>query len=72
MVYEPVITTQGAPIGRDTAYDAAFDMLRQSSPQALEVFELLAHQRAHDALVAMQLERLRAGALDDQIKLDEK
>ena len=72
MVYEPVITTEGAPTARDTAYDAAFDLLRQGSPQALPAFEQLARERAHDPLVALHLGRLRAGEKNDQIKLDEK
>ena len=72
MVYEPVITTEGAPTARDTAYDAAFDLLRQGSPQALPAFEQLARERAHDPLVALHLGRLRDGEVNDQIKLDEK
>ena len=65
-VYEPLT---GA---RDAAYDAAFDLLRQASPQALPAFEQLARERPHDTLVALHCERLRAGAVDDQIRLDEK
>ena len=65
-VYEPLT---GA---RDAAYDAAFDLLRQAAPQALSAFEQLARERPHDTLVALHCERLRAGAVDDQIRLDEK
>ena len=71
-VFEPTATAEGAPPAPDTAYAAAFDLLRQGAPQALPAFEQLARERAHDSLVAMHLERLRAGATDDQIKLDEK
>ncbi len=71
-VFEPIATAEGAPAAPDTAYAAAFDLLRQGSPQALPAFEQLASARAQDSLVAMHLERLRAGATDDQIKLDEK
>ncbi len=33
-VYEPIIATGDTPAQRDTAYDAAFDLLRQASPAA--------------------------------------
>ena len=82
MVYEPVVTTAGAPTARDADYDAAFELLQHGSPEALPAFELLARARTvngltvneltQDTLVAMHLERLRNGAQDDQIKLDEK
>lgn len=72
MVYEPVTAADGAPAVRDAAYDAAFELMRNASPQALPAFEQLARERTHDELVAMHLNRLRAGAVDDQIKLDEK
>ena len=77
MVYEPVVTTAGAPKARDADYDAAFELLQQGSPEALSAFEQLARERTvngqiHDMLVAMHLERLRNGAPDDQIKLDGK
>ena len=71
-VYEPVITTNHVPAGRDTAYDAAFALLQQSAAQAPAAFEQLARERASDTLVAFHLARLRAGAVDEQIKLDEK
>ena len=71
-VYEPVVTTEGAPTVRDAAYDAAFELLRQGLPQALLAFEQLSRDRVRDSLVAMQLLRLHDGATDDQIKLDEK
>ncbi len=57
---------------RDAAYDAAFEYLRQASPQALPAFEQLARERPQDGLVALHWERLRAGAVDDQIRLDDK
>ncbi len=82
MVYEPVVTTAGAPMARDANYEAAFELLQHGSPEALPAFEQLARARTvngltvneltQDTLVAMHLERLRNGAQDDQIKLDEK
>ncbi len=71
-VYEPIIATGDSPAQRDTAYDAAFELLRQASPAAPAAFAQLAHEREHDTLVAMHLQRLGAGAKDDYIKLDEK
>ena len=46
---------------RDTAYEAAFELLRQGSPEAMPAFEKLAHEREHDPLVSLHLGRLRAG-----------
>ena len=71
-VYEPIIATGDTPAQRDTAYDAAFELLRQASPDAPAAFAQLAREREHDTLVAMHLERLGAGEKDDYIKLDEK
>ena len=72
MVYEPVTPGANVLAARDADYDAAFELLRQGAPQALPAFEQLAREREYDELVAMQVNRLRAGAVDDQIKLDEK
>ncbi len=72
LVHEPLAATTQPPATRDTAYDAAFEQLQNGSPQAQAAFETLARERAGDTLVAFHLARLRAGAVDDQIKLDEK
>ena len=72
MAYEPLITTARAATERDTAYEAAFELLHQGSPQALDAFEQLARAREHDPLVHLHLGRLRAGAHDDLMVLDEK
>lgn len=71
-VHEPLAATELASAARDAAYDAAYALLQQGSPGALLAFEQLARERTSDTLVAFHLARLRAGAADDQIKLDEK
>lgn len=71
-VFEPVATSEVPSTGPDAAYDAAYAMLQAGSVQALPAFEALALERPHDTLVAMQLERLRAGETNDLIKLDAK
>jgi adenylate cyclase len=73
-VYEP-ITASGNNSGepeRDTAYEAAFEMLKQRSPDAREAFEQLARMRPQDPLVMLHLERLRGGKEGDTVVLDEK
>jgi adenylate cyclase len=72
VVHEPLAAVQPSTTVRDSTYDAAFELLRQGSPQALAAFEQLARERPGDTLVAFHLARLTAGATDDQIRLDEK
>jgi adenylate cyclase len=56
----------------DPAYAAAFELLRQQSPQALAAFIQLLEQRPEDPLVAMHLARLRAGQTGDRMVLSTK
>jgi adenylate cyclase len=56
----------------DPAYAAAFELLRQHSPQALDAFAQLAVQRPEDPLVALHLARLRAGQTGDLMVLSVK
>ena len=72
MVFEPIVASGDEPARRDTAYEAAFKLLREGSLDAREAFEALAQSRPGDPLVALHLERLRQGAEGDLIVFDEK
>jgi adenylate cyclase len=72
MVYEPIFATDSQPAERDTAYEAAFELLREKSPRARDALEQLAQVRPHDPLVKLHLGRLRAGEEGDLIVLDKK
>jgi len=67
-VFAPLAPDQGA----DAAYDAAYALLQQQSPQALAAFSHLAEKRPTDPLVALHLGRLRAGQLTDVLVLTSK
>lgn len=67
-VFEPLAPEQSG----DAAYAAAFELLRQQSPQALQVFSELATRRPADPLVALHLARLRAGQVGDLLALANK
>lgn len=56
----------------DLDYQRAFELLRAGSEAAGAAFEALALSRPQDRLVAMHLERLRAGHRDDRIELATK
>jgi adenylate cyclase len=73
-VFDPLTEARGAPLHeRDAPYEAAYALMKQGQgAEALAAFERLWHERPEDGLVALQLERLREGAKDDFIKLDEK
>ena len=70
------------PLGPDLAnasragylesYEQAYEQMRQGIGAALQAFENLARQDPQDALVAMHLARLKAGATDDLIVLAHK
>jgi adenylate cyclase len=72
MVFEPLATAQGISLTQDVDYEAAFNLLRDNHPSALEAFEQLAQQRHDDPLVALHLGRLHAGEQGDLIVMDEK
>jgi adenylate cyclase len=72
MVFEPLATAQGVSLTQDAEYEAAFNLLRDKNPQALDAFEQLARQRPDDPLVALHLGRLHAGEQGDLIVMDEK
>lgn len=70
MVYElldPLLAQGG-----DRAFTAAYAQLLADPAQGLAAFTALAAERAGDALVALHLERLRAGHRDDLIVLTQK
>ena len=73
-VFDPLRHAHGEPLTEtDVEYDAAFALLKAGeSAAALPAFEKLAAARPDDTLVTFQIERLREGAKDDFIKLDEK
>jgi adenylate cyclase len=56
----------------DAAYQCAFALLQARQPEALSAFQALSQQRPDDALVAMQLARLRAGETGDCLVLNDK
>jgi adenylate cyclase len=58
--------------GPDADYQHAFDRMHAELPEARSLFEKLAAQRPNDALVALHLERLRAGKTGDLIVMAEK
>ena len=67
-VYQPLDLQHSG----DPAYAAAFELLRQQSPQALEAFVQLAGQRPNDPLVALHLTRLQAGQTGELMVLSVK
>jgi adenylate cyclase len=67
-VYQPLGPQQPG----DAAYAAAFELLRQQSPQALAAFTELAEQRPNDPLVALHLARLQDGQVGDGMVLSSK
>lgn len=67
-VFQPLAPDQPA----DAAYDAAFALLQQHSPQAFEAFTELADARPADPLVALHLARLHGGQLTDVLVLASK
>ncbi len=67
-VFEPLAPEQTG----DAAYAAAFELLRQQSPQALQAFFELANRRSTDPLVALHLARLRAGQVGELLVLSSK
>ena len=77
MVFEPLDPSPAKPgIASDAAslkaYRSAFDLMSRGEPGATAAFERLADRLPLDALVAMHLARLRAGARDDLIVLAHK
>jgi adenylate cyclase len=66
MTYDPLPQTP------DTAYQQAFELMRDGSGEALAAFETLARERPDDPLVRLHLVRLRAGKQGDAIELAEK
>ncbi len=72
MVYEPLAAANTKSLERDADYEAAFNLLRDQSPQALAAFEQLALARPQDPLVGLHLARLRGGELGDLIVMEEK
>jgi len=73
-VFEPLDPSPDSALDAASlkAYRSAFDLMSRGEPGALAAFEILAHQRPHDSLVKMHLERLHAGARDDLIVLTHK
>ncbi|MEQ1775649.1 MAG: adenylate/guanylate cyclase domain-containing protein [Burkholderiales bacterium] len=72
MVYEPLATANVMSLTQDAEYEAAFNLMRDNNPRALETFEQLAQRRPADPLVDLHLARLRAGQQGDRIVMEEK
>lgn len=74
MIYEPVTTSGKKSIEpeRDTAYEAAFELLKERNPDAREAFEKLVWERPRDPLVLLHFKRLQMGEEGDTIILREK
>ncbi len=72
MVYQPIIPAEGEETSRDEPYEAAFQLLRDEQPEALQAFEVLATERPDDPLVALHLKRLREGEHGDRIVMASK
>jgi len=71
--YEPLVATAASLCAAPADYASAMALLQSGdAPAALAAFELMAIQHPHDPLVALHLQRLRDGALDDQIVMTEK
>ena len=73
-VFDPLEMASGPALKqRDVEYDAAYALMKQGDTDAaLAAFEQLAQARPGDGLVAFHVQRVREGAADDFIKLDEK
>ncbi|MEY2634054.1 MAG: hypothetical protein RIR00_2708 [Pseudomonadota bacterium] len=69
-VFEPL--TQGDPPDRDSAYEAAYQLLAEHKPEALAAFRALALSRPGDGLVATHLQRLEMGESNTLIVLSGK
>jgi adenylate cyclase len=70
MIYELLDPKQMA--NGDADYETAFALLSTHPASSLAAFKRLAESRPTDALVALHLERLRAGHTDDLIVLTQK
>ena len=71
--YEPLVATAASLCAAPADYASAMALLQSGdAPAALAAFESMAGQHPHDPLVALHLQRLRDGALDDQIVMTEK
>jgi adenylate cyclase len=72
MVFEPIVAPAGTAAQRDTAYEAAYDLLAREDAGAQDAFEALSRERPEDPLVKLHLGRLMAGEAGDRIVLAEK
>jgi adenylate cyclase len=68
MVHE-ALAADGRAAEADADYARAFELMRSGDPAALAAFEILAAGRPEDKLVALHLNRIRAGRCDDAIDL---
>ncbi|MGH8323670.1 MAG: CHASE2 domain-containing protein, partial [Steroidobacteraceae bacterium] len=70
-VFEP-LHDDALPPAYLSRYRAAYEAVRDERPEARDLFEALAAERADDHLVAFYLERLRNGETGIQVKMTEK
>jgi adenylate cyclase len=72
LVYEPMFTAAGEVLRSDSAYGAAYALMAQNDPGALEAFARLAAESPNDPLVSFHLQRLASGQTGDVIIFTEK
>ncbi|MGO9443500.1 MAG: CHASE2 domain-containing protein [Thiobacillaceae bacterium] len=72
LVYEPMFTADGEVARSDSAYAAAYTLMAQNDPGALEAFKRLAAERSSDPLVSFHLQRLGSGQMGEVIIFTEK
>jgi class 3 adenylate cyclase len=70
-IFEP-LSADMLESGYAARYAAAYGRLEAGAPDALELFEALARDRADDGVVAFHLERLRQGIIEQEVVLHEK
>ena len=71
--YEPLAATDATLCAVPADYASAMVLLQSGDAlAALTAFERMASQHPHDPLVLLHLQRLRDGAVDDQIVMTEK
>ena len=71
-VLEPVTTSEKVPRAPLEEYRAAYELIRQDSPQAVPVLQDLAQRFPQDPLIRLHLERLSAGEHGVVITMTEK
>jgi adenylate cyclase len=69
---QPIRLFEPCETQKDDAYEAAYGLMAEGDPAALDAFAVLHAQRPDDALVRYQLERLRNGDNGEHIAMTDK